>query len=84
MSRAAQPSAFSEVSSSGGALGCVVVRVCVLPDLTALLDVLLFLRRGLVTLAGIARRELNVLLRRDAGLQLAAALELSVELRPKE
>ncbi len=53
-------------------------------DASPLLDVVACLLGRLVALAGVARRQLDVLLGGDARLQLASALQLGVELRAEQ
>src|SRR5690606_17242730 len=64
----------------GGRLVDVGRAAAALAQGASLLDGLLALGRLLVARARVARRELQALLRRHAALQLAAALELRVEL----
>src|SRR3712207_1894685 len=62
----------------------LVLPLRALPDLPAALDVLLLLLRLLLDVAGVAGRELQLLLGRQPCLQLAGALQLGVDLRTEE
>lgn len=53
-------------------------------EFTAAVDVLLPLLLVLLDVAGVPRRQLQRLLRLDAGLQLTSPLELGVELRTEQ
>ena len=64
---------------------CVVpVRLRLAADLATERDVLVPLLAGLLDVAGVTGRELELLLGRDARLQLPAAFELGVELAPEQ
>src|SRR3954471_23275258 len=60
--------------------GAVVFRGVLLAEFTAVLDVFLDLLLQLLALLGVPRRQLDGLLCLDAGLELASALHLCVEL----
>src|SRR6188472_3704534 len=58
--------------------------VVLFSDSTTLRDVLLLFLSGFVALAGVAGRQLDVLLRGDTRLQLAPPLQLRIELRTEQ
>ena len=64
----------------GASVGRLLLGAAALAEPSSQFDVLLLLALGLVRHPSVARLELQVALRRDAGLQLPAALELGVQL----